>query len=354
MRKKESVVGKILTVSIAAYNVEEYIEKALDSLLDPKINDKIEILVCDDGGQDSTLDIAKKYAERYPNTVIPIHKNNGGYGSVLNTNIKHATGKYFKILDGDDWFNKSEFVKFVILLEEIDADYVINERCDYYEPEGVYEQCIRYDDILEGSYQFNDFEFKSFIGMAASTFRTSLLKGLPVKFTEHSLYTDNEFVIYTIPYVDTIYFSHYVVYVYQHGRDEASNSKRSIINHTAEHENIFWHVYDVYKELDKKESAKRQFVRINLIHNAAIHYNFLSYFSPSKENLNAMVEFRNKLTKKCPEVIPLAEEEGFYARLFLKHGRFLYPFMHLIHLIVECVRKVKRRLLKSWRPHPLA
>ena len=71
---------KTLTISIAAYNVQDTIERALDSLLDWRINDDIEIIVVDDGGQDESLSIAKRYAEEYPGIVIPIHKENGGYG----------------------------------------------------------------------------------------------------------------------------------------------------------------------------------------------------------------------------------------------------------------------------------
>ena len=93
---------KLLTVSIAAYNMEKYIRQALDSLLSCRHAQSIEIFVIDDGGTDHTLEIAKEYAWKHPGTVIPVHKENGGYGSTINYSIEHATGKYFKQLDGDD------------------------------------------------------------------------------------------------------------------------------------------------------------------------------------------------------------------------------------------------------------
>ena len=52
---------KVLTVSIAAYNVEKYIRETLDSIVSTNVIDDIEILVIDDGGTDSTLSIAKEY-----------------------------------------------------------------------------------------------------------------------------------------------------------------------------------------------------------------------------------------------------------------------------------------------------
>jgi glycosyltransferase involved in cell wall biosynthesis len=97
--------SKILTVSVSAYNVENYIDEALSKflVLGDMLND-IEILIIDDGGTDRTKDIALMYAQKYPETYKFIHKQNGGWGSTVNTGIRLASGKYFKQLDGDDYF----------------------------------------------------------------------------------------------------------------------------------------------------------------------------------------------------------------------------------------------------------
>ena len=104
---------KILTISIAAYNMEQYIEHTLNSLIDEHIIDLLEIFVVDDGSMDRTLEIAMQYAKRYPQSIYPIHKENGGYGSTINTSVKLATGKYFKLLDGDDWYAKENLPAFI-------------------------------------------------------------------------------------------------------------------------------------------------------------------------------------------------------------------------------------------------
>ena len=69
---------KVLTISVAAYNAEAFIDQALRSVCVDAVIDRLEIFVIDDGGTDGTLDIAKRYAERYPASVFPIHKENGG------------------------------------------------------------------------------------------------------------------------------------------------------------------------------------------------------------------------------------------------------------------------------------
>ena len=116
---------KILTVSIAAYNVETFIDQALRSVCVDAVIDRLEIFVIDDGGTDGTLGIAQRYADRYPDSVFPVHKENGGYGSTVNYSLAHATGTYFKLLDGDDWFDSEGLVKLVDVLEKTDVDLIM-------------------------------------------------------------------------------------------------------------------------------------------------------------------------------------------------------------------------------------
>ena len=94
--------NKLLTISIAAYNVEQYLKKCLDSFIEPSIMSQLEVLIVNDGSKDSTLEIAREYEKKYPDTFKAIDKPNGGHGSTINTAIENATGKYFKVIDSDD------------------------------------------------------------------------------------------------------------------------------------------------------------------------------------------------------------------------------------------------------------
>ena len=124
---------QILTVSIAAYNVEKYIKQTLDSLAIEKLSGKMEVLIVDDGSKDQTAAIAKQYEEAYPDIFRVISKKNGGYGSTINASIEYAQGKYFKQLDGDDWFEKENMESFINYLSDIDADYVLTDYRKVYE-----------------------------------------------------------------------------------------------------------------------------------------------------------------------------------------------------------------------------
>ena len=58
--------NKILTVSVAAYNAQDYLKEVLDSFVDIPNMNKLEVFVIDDGGKDNSLNIAKQYEKKYP------------------------------------------------------------------------------------------------------------------------------------------------------------------------------------------------------------------------------------------------------------------------------------------------
>ena len=118
---------KILSISVAAYNVEKYLVKLFEFLnISPEVNQKIEVIIVNDGSTDKTLEIANRFKSQYPQSVVIIDKKNGGYGSTINSSIAIAKGKYFKILDGDDWFNKNTLEDFLGFLENEEVDLVIS------------------------------------------------------------------------------------------------------------------------------------------------------------------------------------------------------------------------------------
>ena len=95
---------KVLSISIAAYNVAYTLKECLDPFLKSNVLGELDIMVVDDGSSDNTAEIAEEYHALYPDTFRLIKKENGGWGSTVNTGIKEAKGMYFKQLDGDDYY----------------------------------------------------------------------------------------------------------------------------------------------------------------------------------------------------------------------------------------------------------
>lgn len=94
-----------VTIAIAVYNVEKYIEKCIDSVLDQDFDD-YEVLVIDDRGSDNSVNLIDHIAKKHPNGEkirIFHHEKNLGTGAVRNTSIDEAKGEYIFFMDGDDY-----------------------------------------------------------------------------------------------------------------------------------------------------------------------------------------------------------------------------------------------------------
>lgn len=124
-KQNETQNGKLLSVIVPMYNAEKYINKCLDSLLVPKdIMAELEVLVIDDGSKDQGAECAEAYQRKYPDSFFVIRKQNGGHGSAIDQGVMHCSGKYFKVLDADDWVHTIALVQILQKLKGIDAQVI--------------------------------------------------------------------------------------------------------------------------------------------------------------------------------------------------------------------------------------
>ena len=119
-------MNKVLSISVAAYNAAQDLSRCLDSLVNTSVADFLDIIVVNDGSKDETLALARSYEQRYPDIIRVIDKENGGHGSTINASIPEAMGKYYKIVDSDDWVDKEGLERLVHALMETEADLVLN------------------------------------------------------------------------------------------------------------------------------------------------------------------------------------------------------------------------------------
>ena len=101
-------MDKLLSFAIPCYNSAEYMEHCINTVIAG--GDEVEVIIVDDGStKDNTYEIAKRYEQEYPEIVKAVHQENGGHGDAVNTGLKHATGKFFKVVDSDDWVDSKSY-----------------------------------------------------------------------------------------------------------------------------------------------------------------------------------------------------------------------------------------------------
>ncbi|CEK31312.1 glycosyl transferase [[Clostridium] sordellii] len=97
-----------VSIIVPVYNVKPYLNKCMDTLVNQTLNE-IEIIVVNDGSTDGSIDIIKKYKEKYPNKIVVIDKGNEGVGEARNSGIKIAKGEYLGFVDSDDYIETNMF-----------------------------------------------------------------------------------------------------------------------------------------------------------------------------------------------------------------------------------------------------
>lgn len=121
---------KILTVIVPIYNVQKYLEKCLESIINQSYQN-LEIILVDDGSSDQSGKIADTYKEK-DNRIQVIHKENGGLLSAKYAGISIASGTYVTFVDGDDWIKKSMYEELMMLMVENDVDIVTSGCIRFY------------------------------------------------------------------------------------------------------------------------------------------------------------------------------------------------------------------------------
>lgn len=112
-----------ISVVVPIYNVEEYLPKCIESLLNQTYED-LEIILVDDGGKDNCPSICEAYAEK-DNRIKVIHKENGGLSDARNAGTAVATGAYIAYVDSDDFIKSDMYEKMLARMRETNADIAI-------------------------------------------------------------------------------------------------------------------------------------------------------------------------------------------------------------------------------------
>lgn len=204
----------LLTVIIPVFNTANLLKRCLDSLLN-QVNKEIEILLIDDCSTDNSLDVIKRYTQKYANIRYIVMEKRSGAGAARNNGLEKITTKYVCFLDSDDWIDSDTYEKVINFLEnndncdiamfgiktEYDSPFLSKFKCRY-----------EYSNIIESQYALSllcktmnyDVSISSMLGN--KVFRTELLKKNNIRFV-HKYFEDVYFSFVTF------FYSKYVCFI---------------------------------------------------------------------------------------------------------------------------------------------
>lgn len=301
----------LISIVIPVYNVEDYLEQCLKSVINQDLND-IEIICVNDGSTDNSLKILKKFASK-DKRIRVISKENGGQASARNLGIQEANGKYISFVDSDDFIKEDMFTKLYDVAETNDLDIAmckvalydnnsgnINHNAWYYKL-GVFENFNRkifnHEDTREFTCEISVTPYNKI-------YKTSLLKENNILFPEGLIFEDEKFFYDVYLRANKVSIVDEFLYYYRVNR-KGSTVDMSKDNDYSDMVPIYKLIRQTFKETGNYESYKV------LLANRLIHLE-LSRFTQTSERHKE--HFFNIMKEDLSEVL---KDESIYDNLSL-------------------------------------
>ena len=265
---------KYISFAIPCYNSQDYMAHAIESILPG--GEDIEIIIVNDGSKDSTSEIA------------------------------HATGKYFKVVDSDDWVDEDALHKILDVLRHMEEDGMELDMliANYvYEKVGAtHKKVIHYRNVLpqDEIFRWDDmghFRLDQYILMHSVIYRTDMLKLIQLHLPKHTFYVDNIYVYYPLPHVRKIYYMDVDFYRYFIGREDQSVNEKVMIKRLDQQIFVTKTMIDMYQLKDIGSKKLRQYM-LNYLAIMMTVSSILCIRSKNKENLEKKKELWQYLKKK--------------------------------------------------------
>ncbi len=309
-----SKATKILSISVASYNLGKMIEDNLNSFCDERYIDDIEVLVVDDGSTDKTPEIVEKYVKKYPNSIKLIRQANNGPGSTVNTGIKNATGKYFRMVDGDDWVNQDDFAELIDYLKDVDVDAVFTNYVRYHNGRKELQEPTKPSNMIVGKvFDFADYKYDANppIRMHNLIFRTDIMKK-HVKL-DKGFYTDAEYMLFPIPFVKTAIYYDLDIYVYRVAMPGQSTSPEKMRSNLTKHRLILDQLLAFYeRNASKLEANVRDYLAHQVSDYVINHFDIIVLVNDRRDMTNDVKELFNEIKALHPDIFTYLKKDKKY------------------------------------------
>lgn len=236
-----------VSVIVPVYNVENYIDRCLNSLVNQTLHD-IEIIVVNDGSTDNSINIIKKYQNEYANKVKCVEKENGGLSDARNYGMKFATGDYIAFLDSDDYVDTTIYEKMYNKAVEENCDFV---ECDFIWKYGNNE-VKDYGEIYKNKHEMLE---KARVVAWNKLIKRDLIVRAGIEFPKGLRYEDVEFFYKLLPFIGKFGFvKEYLIYYVQRENSIANTQNER----TKEMFTVLDNVLNYYRENGLYEEYKTE------------------------------------------------------------------------------------------------
>lgn len=335
---------KQLTIVIPAYNAEAYLRKCLESMAG--LDERLEVIIINDGSTDGTAAVAQEFVGRYPDDVRLFSKPNGGHGSGVNLAVRHAAGRYFKVVDADDWIVCENLKFFLDALEHTSVDAVITgyqtvnmkngkilsypSACKYSGHEISLEQLLEvYEEITSCC---------SFHGLC---YRTQMYRVSRLQLSEGIFYEDQEYATLPFAYVDKVLILPFYFYVYQIGNANQSVAFHNQVKRIGHIETVTRRILEFRKQQGPLASSREEYFLRKLTVVVVSYFAVALVKNPDKKaGMNDAERYRAWLECEEPELLRRIDKK--YRTLLLFRRLHMPPALYQGILDTNFYKKFRR------------
>lgn len=202
------------SIIVPMYNVEDYIEKCIYSILNQTFKD-FELIIVDDGATDRSAERAQKIVEENPEKIKLIHQENKGLGGARNTGLLNATGEYIWFIDSDDSIKENALEEINAFIDKHQVQMVIFDYCTVDENDTMIDMVYGYDKADEVFSMENCPEMLFMPNSACNkVYERSLFEKTKVSFPEREWFEDLSTIIKIYPFIEKAGYLNQCFYLY--------------------------------------------------------------------------------------------------------------------------------------------
>lgn len=303
-----SATQPVLTIAVPTFNMERLLQEDLTSYADRRLREKLEVLVMNNASEDRSREIAESFCEQFPEIFRLIDRDSRGYGGSINQAMELARGRYFRIVDADDWVDTDQLVRLVTLLEHCTADVVLSDYCVVSMSDGAVRPVsatagrVPYDTLLTDLRGCCD----TLPCIHSTTYRTQLLRESGFFMQDGIFFVDEEYVVLPYLFAKNVYYTDCDVYRYRVDNPAQSTSPKNRAKLQSHRKQILKRlIAEVGRCGDDSPAAKTGglfYCRDRIAKGVGDHFTTLyMYVEDRAEGRRLAGEWRAYLLKEAPE-----------------------------------------------------
>lgn len=270
----------LISVILPVYNVEDYVQECLDSLLNQTIGEEnLEIIIVNDCSTDNSEEKILKYSNKFTNfQYVKLNENQGAPGKVRNIGVDHSRGDFIHFLDPDDIMDIYAYETLVQYIGPKD-DFIMGKMLSFNEDGSTFQHITFREHKMNKTYKHTTLEETPFfvqvkVGVVLKLIRKSFYINNDIKFVE-GMKNGEDKLVDTMLYTCANSFTYIPVVVY-HYRNRDTGDNRSL-THQNTIESIYNDIDAYYICCEKYDQECLQFFRVNVLRSIfwkVIHYEF--------------------------------------------------------------------------------